>query len=163
MGGRFEAGKRRTGESGRRESRAENGGRGAEERGSAGDLGAENQEGRLVNIPPRMALIVTRQLACHRSTCDNVFRCTLRSSGRSPLSKQSLWATVFAFSPCYENPPHPPLPHAGGRARVGVAESGQLARVFIRRGEPGRVMTDCYESDMVRDAGENSRALLPFA
>ena len=45
---------------------------------------------------------------------------------------------------CYENPPHPPLPHAGGRARVGVAHSGQLARVFIRRGDPDRVMTDCY-------------------
>jgi len=41
--------------------------------------------------------------------------------------------------------PHPPLPHAGGRARVGVAESGRLARVVIRRGDPGRVMTDCGE------------------
>ena len=42
---------------------------------------------------------------------------------------------------CYENPPHPPLPHAGGRARVGVAEFGQSARIFIGRGVPGRVMT----------------------
>jgi hypothetical protein len=40
----------------------------------------------------------------------------------------------------YENPPYPPLPHAGGRARVG-AESGQSATIFIRRGVPGRVMT----------------------
>ena len=31
---------------------------------------------------------------------------------------------------------------------MGVAESGQLARVFIRRGDPGRVMTDCGERSL---------------
>ncbi len=63
----------------------------------------------------------------------------------------------FAHTALSRNPPHPPLPHAGGRAGVGAADTGQLARVFIRR--VGRLRPSRLFRETRSTAGTNGRAV----
>ena len=88
--------------------------------------------------------------AGHASLAGRVIMAVPLSNGGQPglqwTGGSDGWYDIQAC--CHENPPHPPHPHAGGRATwlprqrrrqgVGVPESGQLGRVFIRRGAPGR-------------------------